>query len=834
MLREIVLAGLLHDIGKFAERGAPDEYEHLGQDHTYKYNHATASARFLDTMIKGNSAGDKRWINHAVYHHNPSDNEPLQWIIAEADRLSSGMDRQAYDQEEKPPGSLKHGTALKPIFEFIDIKNMLEPTEGKYFYPLKKFELSEEVIMPALRPPGLDLSEDYRTLFRDFKAEFAELVAYHPAEKVETLYYLLKKYLWAVPASVRKSDFPDVSLFEHLKTTAALAACLFVYHDQNKTLDKIEAIKNRRENKFLLFSGDVGGIQRFIYQVSSKGAYAQLKGRSFYIQIINDLIAEHLLEATGLMLPNLIYSSGGKFYLLLPNTGQINSRLNDSVKTINRELFDKFDGELFLRTARAELSGEDLHLSTGKLSQKWKLVNTRLQEANRNKFDFLITDQEGGFNHVFQPYGVDEPELCESCFREIPQTNQTPKLCPVCKKMGDIGKRLRNANYLVISPREQDKNGDDVFLNKSLYIREDIQKLFNGDAVYLLNSTDYTSLLQQEDYRRHKSREILAQAERLSLKIGFKFYGGNRKFDVSFDQIAQRATGNFKKLGILRMDVDNLGSIFAEGLHHYKVKPKPEYRKKHKQEANFYSISRMTTLSFEMSCFFAGYLNNIVANYRDAEGNPTAAIVYSGGDDMFILGAWDTVVEIGREIRQKFKRFTCENPNFTISGGVAITDGKFPIYKSADYAGEAEERAKNHQRGNRKKDSLHLFGHTLFWRDLEELYQLQNTLLAIIGNSRSNRSLIHQLERIYFEYVNVLRSLRRKEMSLADIERIARNERWVWRMVYNLKRYGERNPDLKKDIEDIKKKILGKYPASGEDFILHLPVASYWADLLTR
>mgnify|MGYP003305680533 FL=1 len=82
---------------------------------------------------------------------------------------------------------------------------------------------------------------------------------------------LLKKYLWCVPSSMAGKG--DVCLFDHMKITAAFADCLYMYSKENPeffkmqddTLVLLDGIK-----PVLLVGCDLSGIQKFIYNISSK------------------------------------------------------------------------------------------------------------------------------------------------------------------------------------------------------------------------------------------------------------------------------------------------------------------------------------------------------------------------------------------------------------------------------------------------------------------------------------------------------------------------------------------------------------------------------------
>ncbi len=156
------------------------------------------------------------------------------------------------------------------------------------------------------------------------------------------------------------------------------------------------------------------------------------------------------------------------------------------------------------------------------------------------------------------------------------------------------------------------------------------------------------------------------------------------------------------------MDVDRLGQIFAKGLGDNQTLP------------------RLAGLSRQMSYFFKVYLkslavnqkNNIPENFKQLPQNRdtrenidrTLLFIYAGGDDLFVSGAWNEVVEFAFDVYQCFRAYTGHNPDISISGGISIADAKFPLYQAADESGEAESAAKANGR-----DSNGLYGEVFKW-----------------------------------------------------------------------------------------------------------------------
>lgn len=81
------------------------------------------------------------------------------------------------------------------------------------------------------------------------------------------------------------------------------------------------------DTKSLLFiGGDISGIQKFIYNISSKKAAVSLKGRSAYLVEYTERICNGLLQIpliADCSRKEIIYCSGGKFYVIAEDTPDI-------------------------------------------------------------------------------------------------------------------------------------------------------------------------------------------------------------------------------------------------------------------------------------------------------------------------------------------------------------------------------------------------------------------------------------------------------------------------------------------------------------------------------
>jgi CRISPR-associated protein Csm1 len=273
--------------------------------------------------------------------------------------------------------------------------------------------------------------------------------------------------------------------------------------------------------------------------------------------------------------------------------------------------------------------------------------------------------------------------------------------CPTCRKMFQLGGELLRAEKIVRSRNKtlsQNPICLDLKPDKVYYHLFEDQKNINlkEDTLFLINNWNLF------DYQRSNTVPIL---------LGNYGKGTEQEGEVGFmsaSEFAEKSVG-IDRVGYLRMDVDRLGQIFAKGL------------------GENYSLPKLAGLSRQMSYFFKVYLNSLAEfrqenfiNQHDTYGFKTLSntdrknllFIYAGGDDLFISGSWNEVVEFAFDVYQSFRAYTGNNPNITLSGGINLEVSKFPLYQAASASGEAEKKAKGNDR-----DSLALFGEAFKWNE---------------------------------------------------------------------------------------------------------------------
>ncbi|WP_165155456.1 type III-A CRISPR-associated protein Cas10/Csm1 [Parabacteroides sp. ZJ-118] len=794
----VYLAALLHDIGKFyqrADRGFSDRYNTLSDSSKrmaglicpvneygrFGYQHVVWTNELFERLgrklmevpgMKQNlfyDEVDDSLARLACNHHVPRTEQ--QALITLADWWSAGIDRREPREKEDVDDAepIKWGKGRYKQIPLYSIFNQLFDGDYQYAFPLNFLTLEKDLFPREVKQKEDGLGEaSYALLWEKFAEEFGSLPTDTFSAFSESLIYLLRKYTWCIPSNTM--DMANVSLFEHLKTTASFADCLWLYKQENPDDFSWNPSRYRLDLKpgvcpVLLVGGDISGIQRFIYNISSQKAAVSLKGRSFYLQLLIDSIIQRIINRLEVTVGHIVYSSGGKFFMLLPNTRKVKEALEELGKEFERFLWEQHKGSLLFNwdavafayeTDSGQLYFEGHRHSLGAL---WKRLSDKLAERKNRKFSSVLL---ADYDRVFVPQTVDpEGRICAvtgiesaSCVPVDPKQGNPVYVLPSVKEQIDLGNILKDADYILT---HKSAGGADYLANRSKFDISvvgvhsyffDQKELTDDDAHFRkITSADVNRVK-----RINQTNFLAARLKGQQVSYGFQFYGGNEqaKSGDSLKTFEELASGSY--LGILRMDVDNLGRIFIEGL--------PE------QDRSFAAYS---TLSFMLDYFFSGYLNVIRKRY-EADVN----ILYAGGDDVFAIGRWDQLLLFARDVRREFTRFAGRK-DVTISGGMVVVDRKFPIAKAAELAGDAEDAAKKFQGG--KKNALNLFGENISWEEEFDFVEgYKNRLVDLCKGKEMPVSILHRLMDFYGE-------MKRGEYS------------YLWHTAYYLTRFANGKSD---------------------------------------
>jgi CRISPR-associated protein Csm1 len=258
--------------------------------------------------------------------------------------------------------------------------------------------------------------------------------------------------------------------------------------------------------------------------------------------------------------------------------------------------------------------------------------------------------------------------------------------------------------------------------------------------------------------------------------------------------LARRAQGR-SIWGVLRGDVDSFGL---------------RLRRVH-------SIEEHVPLSVLYKQFFAGELEVICSM---PEYWKKVTVIYSGGDDFAVYGAWDALIGLAREVQRLFHRFTEENlkdypgaEGKTISMAIALAPETYtPLAAVYEEAGRNLDFAKAADR-----DCIYLLGRILEWKRLGDAAELKDTVTRLIHDFRMSRQFLDQLRSFY------------RHEDLAD----QRQRTWRFQRRFNRVLSGTRDREFQKLRTHLIGEIMGRKTAEVKLRPAGL-VALEWARLATE
>lgn len=781
----VAFAALIHDIGKFAERAKidiPQEMKEANKHVFCPFNaeghpthiHAAYTSMAIDAIekwlpaIKGENVDtspfqqiqvDDSIISAAAFHHKPG--TYLQRVISLADRLSSAFERSEYAQYNEREDKEDYLTSrLIPLFDKISTdgnkRENLTASDLLYRYPLSP--LSPDAVFPQLKPTltKQDATAEYRALWDAFVADVRLI---HDRENwdlwldhFDTLYAI---YTQNIPSATAFGTMPDVPLYDHSKSTAALATALWRYHKETGT-ENADALDNEDEAKFLLIQGDVSGIQGFIFDAGKntrKNAYKILRGRSFMISLFSECAALKVLQELGLPSVSQIMNAAGKFIIVAPNTENARKTVERVGGELNDWFLDKFYGQMSLGLETQAAAQKDFR------SKNFKELQTKifasLGKAKYRKFD--LCRHHAGVVRAFANDYDKTKGVC--CFdgkmpAQKPVWEFDPDLkgdyaCQTCLDILKTGKKLtEKANLVIAETKVEDEDGLDVFGYHIGWKRTDgvlrhwdislpqsaNEAQFNGRARRYINA-----YVPRDEDEQIKSFEDLAKVNCYE------------KDGVQYVKPA---------LMCIKGDIDNLGSLFQKGF-------------------GSPTFATMAGLSRQLNNFFTVFLPYLCQEDERAKNIYT---VFAGGDDFYLIGPWLDMVRLVPTLREKFRQYVCCREDITFSIGMCMTRSGEDAVTLSDMAEEALDKAKGYEKKDggkiiQEKNAVTCFGQTVSFDDYKNLMAMEYRLDELVQKYDLSIGYVYSL-------LTLCEMAQRAEKSLTDAA-------WRSKLVYKTARFVE-------------------------------------------
>lgn len=558
---------------------------------------------------------------------------------------------------------------LKNIFSDCSINN--KDKEKETYIPFKCLNLGKELlnrdINNIVQKPIWDkyINEVISKIIR-FKNDF------------DKLYFVCMKYFSNIPA-LNKEKY-DISLFDICKITCALSQCL-----------------KEDEDNFILIKGGISGIQKFIYKTNASDGLKMLKARSLYISMFQDICAKYIVRELNLNNCNILYSGGGNFYILASKLHV--TKFKECVGYINKNILAEHKGDLYLGIAAAEFNKSEFN----NFEEVWKRVNDELGKAKYRKWAEIGLKEN--FDSIF---GSKENSICEG--------GPLEKTCSICGRIAEekTDEDSENRCSMCNSYVEFMDNAK----NKKFYI-EDFSEYESSKikALGIFNKLKY-DISFSNDIKNEKDKKYYSINNLKNEDIDGYIFKSVKLKNNSLDDIAKSDTEiGDTKIGVIKLDVDNLGKLFIQTT----------------------SISKIMGLSRNIAMFFEGFVEQAIENnyvtddckdLKTSNWKDKVNIIYAGGDDTFIVGRYDEVFEFAYALRKAFAKFV-SNEYITFSCGIGMFSPNFPIVETANITEDFLDMAKSID----GKDRVCFLGEVFTWKEFLHLIKLKNQIIDVYNST---------------------------------------------------------------------------------------------------
>jgi CRISPR-associated protein Cas10/Csm1 subtype III-A len=745
---EIALAGLLHDIGRFAGRAEAGEGGASGSGAAPTPHAAASPASARVAFVEQHLP----WLRlrtreeGAARAHRPG--AAAEWIVATAERWAAGLEH--------------GGEARRDLAESSSAAPRLVPVLGRAWLGatersparmrLAPLAVDHDRLFPEIaseRTAG-EAGSAYRALWEGFLAEVARLP--RPAEVspealrdfLPTFAALYEKYAWCIPAG-SDEDLADVSLFDHARCVAMVAAALC--RELGGSDDALQTVGDAQvrdpgPTRLALLVGDLSGIEQTVYGIASAGMASTLRGRSLAVRLLADAIATRLLERLRLPVTNLLHAGGGQLWLLVHASAEGPAR--DLADEVDRQILEHFGAGLSFRVGLARVSGRDL--LERRLAERWQEA---LDDALRGGQRRLQRVARSAFDELFEPAprrGLRRP--CRVCGAESGARRAGEEaLCRACRDQQRLAAALPRAAWLVRAERGA-ASEPLASAHLDLGAPLDVAYRFDRDAVRPVPAGARVTRLALD------RTEFLEQTPPAGEIRGWWYVGRGQPTgeDDAAGYGARAARGDGAPLfGVLWLDADQLGALFQERGRDAPAAPEAGGGA---LPAGLGSLSRLAGLSRQLGRFFDGHVAWLAseegARATGRRWHESVELIFAGGDDLCAVGHWSALADLALAVRHHFARFT-GNPRLTLSGGLAVLEHPALLAAGFERSRELERAAKAHLTpGGRERNALAVFepAGRLSWGEARVAERVALRIRELVEKGQLSRSFPSRLQEV--------------------------------------------------------------------------------------
>lgn len=540
--------------------------------------------------------------------------------------------------------------------------------------------------------------QELRLHLTGFLKDVSEIVTSHDLS-IHKLYALIKYYGQFLPI-ITNEKITTTSIYDDFKLKSAIAQC--------------------GDHELAVVEYDLSGVQEFIYRITegenTKPLIAKsLRGRSFYLSLLNDWVGYYILNAFHLSYENLLLSAGGRGQILIPVIDHFDEIWNAITKKIEKILFDKHQTTISLVTTVKKI--ERIYFEKD-YDQVIDVLDEQLSTGKKRKYSNLIKD------HAIQFIQDPIKHQCPMCGEE----NDRPEIyCSLCECMLSISQILtENTPFSVVFDYHNEYQGQGL-------------KIKMGDSIIILHDS---SILDADDHLYYQSINHHTLGES-------RHYANMNAQGRSFGEIASLSKGD-SKIAVIKMDVDNLGLIFAKGINN-------QYK----------SFEKMLVLSRSIDTYFTYHMIRL---FEQKGFHQKIYVNYAGGDDMVLICPASDVLQTVDLINKAFIEYT-GRPDIHLSSGIEIFSPQSPFR----FAVLKADKALSDSKSMINKNACTLLSTTISHNRLNQiLHDVDEHVNAYMNNQLSKSTL-------YYLYSVLLQSIE-------SIDPVVRYQPFIPLIAYQIER----------------------------------------------
>ena len=142
---------------------------------------------------------------------------------------------------------------------------------------------------------------------------------------------------------------------------------------------------------------------------------------------------------------------------------------------------------------------------------------------------------------------------------------------------------------------------------------------------------------------------------------------------LTFEDIANKSRG-IRRLAVLKADVDDMGKRVGEIVG---------------DSPTDCQLRQLRSFSGDLDRFFGETIQDLMR-----KSWPMMYTIYSGGDDLLLVGPWNVALDFVGELRREFEAGPGDKYDLTFSAGIALTPYRVPIRHAVERAERLESEAK--------------------------------------------------------------------------------------------------------------------------------------------